>query len=633
MSKYKELREMLNDDYDNFIDALNGFSKEDIEGIRKEEKKDGKNEISFLIACYVGDQDYVKETISLNNVRSENYFGLQIASKNNQIGVMEGIKEFVEDNSEDKKEWFKMVREDRYLAFRWAGEQSQEWLKEKYPNSYKNALEKNIIKENKNNSQWKLEINQLDVGQGDSALFGFINESKPDESIFFMIDGGRIYAKEETKKQFSNFILETKKSYKDIPEKLHVVFKGSKDADHSGGLPIVNKDKELVTKDDTKFFSYKEEGDYKICTVGEDIWKLLGKEKPKNSPNLEIIASGGKLKGGEKVNNPDDNDQSLGFLISYGKFRFFTAGDLGKEAEDNIEFNGEKLSILKISHHGSSHSTSEDFLKEVKPRSTLISHGANKKYNHPAPETLDNIEVSSARFNYMTNPADYTRGQDYLEKYPKTVVAGNGDYILQGSERTTVCKKNYGIVSSDKDPKGHIKIIVDSKQAQSGEYSVLYNRKPPVVEFEGVESKPVTKSKDKRIRNVRDNYKNYKFEEKETNLIKLKKNQELDYNKEYEIEDNTDYISDFEDKELDKKRRDGNLKVTVKIKKDTQGEVDRISVRFYEKEDKQEKKEGNPSNSIKPLSEEQLKLIAKKRYFKDKNDTTISRNQTNYRGG
>ncbi len=51
-----------------------------------------------------------------------------------------------------------------------------------------------------------------------------------------------------------------------------------------------------------------------------------------------------------------------------------------------------KSDVLKIGHHGSKTSTSEDFLKEVMPRVAVITTGDNNRYGHPHIETIRRLE-------------------------------------------------------------------------------------------------------------------------------------------------------------------------------------------------------------------------------------------------
>ena len=51
-----------------------------------------------------------------------------------------------------------------------------------------------------------------------------------------------------------------------------------------------------------------------------------------------------------------------------------------------------KSDVLKVGHHGSKTSTSEEFLSLVKPDAAIMSLSADNKYRHPHQETLDVVD-------------------------------------------------------------------------------------------------------------------------------------------------------------------------------------------------------------------------------------------------
>ncbi len=51
-----------------------------------------------------------------------------------------------------------------------------------------------------------------------------------------------------------------------------------------------------------------------------------------------------------------------------------------------------ELTVLKVAHHGSKNSTSEDFLKAANPMLAIISCGEGNRYGHPHEETLERLE-------------------------------------------------------------------------------------------------------------------------------------------------------------------------------------------------------------------------------------------------
>ena len=60
-----------------------------------------------------------------------------------------------------------------------------------------------------------------------------------------------------------------------------------------------------------------------------------------------------------------------------------------------------QTTILKIGHHGSKSSSSEDFLNQVMPIMSIISVGEDNKYGHPHSEILEKLNKINSKI-YMT---------------------------------------------------------------------------------------------------------------------------------------------------------------------------------------------------------------------------------------
>lgn len=93
---------------------------------------------------------------------------------------------------------------------------------------------------------------------------------------------------------------------------------------------------------------------------------------------------------------PELNDQSIVLRLVSGQSSFLLTGDLGEAGEQGLLSAGIEIDadVLKVGHHGSRFSTSEDFLARVDPDVSLISSGPGNPYGHPAPELLERIEGS-----------------------------------------------------------------------------------------------------------------------------------------------------------------------------------------------------------------------------------------------
>ena len=50
------------------------------------------------------------------------------------------------------------------------------------------------------------------------------------------------------------------------------------------------------------------------------------------------------------------------------------------------------MSVLKVAHHGSTSSSSKEFLDQTQPEIAIISCGENNDYGHPHKEILERLE-------------------------------------------------------------------------------------------------------------------------------------------------------------------------------------------------------------------------------------------------
>ena len=95
------------------------------------------------------------------------------------------------------------------------------------------------------------------------------------------------------------------------------------------------------------------------------------------------------------------NNDSLVLRLKFRDRTLLLPGDAEKQAEQAIlaENSEEELhaDVLKVGHHGSKNSTTEEFLRAVRPRIAIISAGEDNPYGHPSLELLERLETSGAR--------------------------------------------------------------------------------------------------------------------------------------------------------------------------------------------------------------------------------------------
>lgn len=111
---------------------------------------------------------------------------------------------------------------------------------------------------------------------------------------------------------------------------------------------------------------------------------------------LRIIYPGQSLLGRE-VNNL--NNSSLVIKLIYGRTGFLLTGDIETEVEQELAKSGADLSadVLKVSHHGSDASNSQEFLEKVKAKIAVIQVGKDNDFGHPSLRVIKRLEKTGAR--------------------------------------------------------------------------------------------------------------------------------------------------------------------------------------------------------------------------------------------
>ncbi len=95
-----------------------------------------------------------------------------------------------------------------------------------------------------------------------------------------------------------------------------------------------------------------------------------------------------------------ENDRSVGCIISYNDFDVWIGGDInGSDAGDRVNIEDRIAGDCRIvecyvaNHHGSRYSSCETFLEALQPDFCAISCGLNNPYGHPHSETLSRMQA------------------------------------------------------------------------------------------------------------------------------------------------------------------------------------------------------------------------------------------------
>ena len=220
--------------------------------------------------------------------------------------------------------------------------------------------------------QGEIKVRYLDVGQGDATLISC-------NGHHLLIDGGPVSA---SSKIYS--ILDAL----DITE-LDAIIATHPDVDHIGGI--------------SGALNHATAAAY-YCSTNENeakAFSIMKEQIEKAGGTLTVPTAGQSFALGDAIVTfigpvetfDSDNDQSLIVRIDFGSSSFLFTGDAEQAAESSLVNAKAKLSadVLQVGHHGSSTSTTEAFLKAVKPKYAVISVGENE-YGHPHQSVLNRLE-------------------------------------------------------------------------------------------------------------------------------------------------------------------------------------------------------------------------------------------------
>lgn len=227
----------------------------------------------------------------------------------------------------------------------------------------------------------KMIVYYLDVGQGDSALIQVNNKN-------LLIDSGP----KSDKKKLLNYLSKININ------KLDYIIATHPHEDHIGNMSEIIDNYNVLN-----FYAPKVESTTKTFE------QMIDSLKAKNL-KINVIKKGtNSINLGENtkvtVFSPtkdyyeDLNNYSPIIKIQYGETSFLFTGDAQKDIEKEMIASNENISadVLKVGHHGSSTSTTKEFLNKVRPCIGVISVGTDNSYNHPNTDTLKRLKYNNIK--------------------------------------------------------------------------------------------------------------------------------------------------------------------------------------------------------------------------------------------
>ena len=118
-------------------------------------------------------------------------------------------------------------------------------------------------------------------------------------------------------------------------------------------------------------------------------WWEMGEEVN----GVQIVSLHPPLEG-DKRRNFSGNDGSLVLRFSFDKVSFLFCGDVESAAEKEILQTGANLqaTILKVPHHGSKSSSTQEFLESVRPKFAVFTVRSGTRNRLPHPTVLERYE-------------------------------------------------------------------------------------------------------------------------------------------------------------------------------------------------------------------------------------------------
>jgi len=273
-----------------------------------------------------------------------------------------------------------------------------------------------------------LEVTAIDVGQGDSLLI-----VSPQGDTMLVDAGGPVGGLNEAAAATSTFDVgeEVVSPYlwSRRIRRLDVLVLSHAHSDHMGGMPAVLRNfrpRELWVAVDPDSEAYRALLS-EAATLGVRVRHLrAGDAIAWSGSQLTVLAP---ERSYANTGEPANND-SLVMRLQYGKASTLLEGDAEAPSEQAMLAHGlAPVTLLKVGHHGSRTSTTQEFLAALAPRDAIVSVGKGNTFGHPRPEVIARIAAGGSRL-YRTDEFGLTT---FLMDRDGTIheLLGRGDDGLQ----------------------------------------------------------------------------------------------------------------------------------------------------------------------------------------------------------
>ena len=239
-----------------------------------------------------------------------------------------------------------------------------------------------LTQNNNVNYENKMIIHYIDVGQGDCILIQVNNKN-------LLIDSGP----SSNRKDLLNYLEKL-----DI-KKLDYIIATHPHEDHIGNMDTIIKRYDIGSFYSPKVITSSTTFENMISALVDKNLKINVLKKGVKGIDLGKNTEIEVFSPLENISSDNLNDYSPIIKITFFNNSFLFTGDAEISTEDTVlsQNNNLNCDILKVGHHGSSTSTSTDFLISTNPSVAIISVGKNNSYGHPTSETLSLLNSYNIR--------------------------------------------------------------------------------------------------------------------------------------------------------------------------------------------------------------------------------------------
>lgn len=294
----------------------------------------------------------------------------------------------------------------------------------------------------------ELRVIFMDVGQGDATLVVY-----PDNSLM-LVDCGSVKSSGAVRPQIKQ-ILQDYLQHTPSKKTIHTLVLTHPDIDHynqivgftteldieytniiyGGALGDYNQAARKLLNDRKAAFVKS------ICGVNQyaDPHDVRNAVLSRADVDAWVLSANHDKATSTKKTDRDKNDQSVVLLLKYKGTRIYLMGDATTSTEMQIlthykphpkwlEPDPDERVILKLGHHGSEHSTSEAWLRAIRPEglfasADLVSHG------HPRKSVID-LALTHAPIDRKVEAHDYVVYDNVSAGKNKYVVSRNSTHAI-----------------------------------------------------------------------------------------------------------------------------------------------------------------------------------------------------------